>query len=76
MATRRFSINPEDNDHQVVEAAGAAVVTKNIEITVDTDTLIALNPAITGSQLRMQINMALDKIKAYIETSGKFNIPG
>lgn len=76
MATRRFSLNPEDNDHQVTEAAGAAVVTKNIELTVDTDTLIALNPSITGSQLRMQINQALDKFKAYIETSGKFNIPG
>jgi hypothetical protein len=68
MATRRYSINPQDNDHQVTEAAGAAVVTKNIELTVDFDTLAALNPSITGPQGKLQVLMALKKLHAYIET--------
>lgn len=35
MATVRFSINPEDPIEAVVIAAGAAVVTKKIELTVE-----------------------------------------
>ena len=35
MATRRYSINPGDLPSPVTEAAGAAVVTKSIELTVD-----------------------------------------
>ncbi len=70
MATRRYSINPQDNDHQVVEAAGAAVVTKNIELTVDFDTLAALNPSITGPQGKLQVLLALERLHAYIETRG------
>lgn len=49
MATVRFSINPEDAVEAVVIAAGAAVVTKKIELTVDqavliTDANSATNP--------------------------------
>lgn len=35
MATRRYSIGIGDNQTQVAEAVGAAVVTKAIEVTVD-----------------------------------------
>lgn len=35
MATRRYSINPGDAYYQTTEAAGAATVTKAIELTVD-----------------------------------------
>jgi hypothetical protein len=70
MATRRYSINPQDNDHQVTEAAGAAVVTKNIELTVDFDSLIAATPSMTGTQAKMQVLMALKKLHAHIETRG------
>lgn len=75
MATIRYSINPGENDHQVTEAAGAAVVTKNIELTVDYAALIALTPTITGAQLRSQVYNAVEMFLAYIETTGKFNIP-
>jgi hypothetical protein len=35
MATIRISINPEDPIESIVYAAGAATVTKNIEVTVN-----------------------------------------
>jgi hypothetical protein len=35
MATRRYSLNPGDNEYQVTEAVGAATATKAIELTVD-----------------------------------------
>lgn len=35
MATIRISINPEDSIESIVYAAGAAVVTKKIEVTVE-----------------------------------------
>ena len=74
MATRRYSINPEDNDHAVTEAAGLAIVTKLIELTVDWDGLAALTPAMSGQQARMQVLLALEKLHAYVETTGKFNV--
>lgn len=40
MATVRFSINPEDPVESVVIAAGAATVTKSIELTVDQAALV------------------------------------
>lgn len=79
MATRRYSINPEDGDHGVaagpggiVEAAGAAVAAKNIELTVDWDGLAAAG--LSGQQARLQVLTALDRLHAYIETSGKYNV--
>lgn len=74
MATIRLSVNPEDNDHQVVQAAGAAVVTKNIEVTIDIGTLASAG--LSAPQIRLQVLMALEKIHAYIETSGKFLTAG
>lgn len=74
MATRRYSVNPQDASFQVTEAAGAAVATKNIELTVDWDTLAALTPAMSGQQARLQVLAALQKLHDYIEQSGKFNV--
>ncbi len=74
MATRRLSIAVEGNDHQVTDAVGAAVVTAPVELTIDTDALIA--SGLSSTQVRMQVLIALDKLHAYIETSGKFNMPG
>lgn len=74
MATRRYSINPEENDHAVTEAAGLAIVSKYIELTVDWDGLAGLTPAMSGQQARMQVSLALERIMNYIETSGKFNV--
>ena len=74
MATRRYSINPEDNDHGITEAAGLAVVTKSIELTVDWDGMAAYANPMSGQQARMQVLAALEKLHAYIESSGKFNV--
>ncbi len=73
MATIRWSINPQDPTHQVVQAVGAAVVTKSIELTVDTGALIAAG--ITGTHLRMQVLQALQRIEEYIETGSKSGLP-
>lgn len=72
MATRRYSINPEDSDHAITEAAGAVVVTKNIELTVDWDGLATAG--LSGQQARLQVLAALERIANYIETSGKYNV--
>lgn len=72
MATRRYMCNPEDNDHTVTEAAGAAVVSKNIEVTIDWDGLASAG--LSGQQARMQALAALEKIACYIETLGKYNV--
>ncbi|KAF7958213.1 hypothetical protein AWV80_01190 [Cupriavidus sp. UYMU48A] len=74
MATRRYSVAVEGNDHQVTDAVGAAVVTAPVELTVDTDALIA--SGLSSTQVRMQVLLAIEKLHAYIETSGKFNMPG
>ena len=71
MATRRYMLNPQDNDHTVTEAVGAAVVTKNIELTVDWGGLNAAG--LSGQQARLQVLAGLDKLHAYIETIGKYN---
>jgi hypothetical protein len=74
MATIRLSVNPEDSDHGVVQAVGAAVVTKNIEITIDVGTLAAAG--LSANQIRLQTLMALEKFHAFVETSGKFVTAG
>lgn len=74
MATIRLSVNPEDNDHQVVQAAGAAVVTKNIELTIDIGTLATAG--MSAPMIRASVVQALAKFEAWIETSGKFLTAG
>ena len=72
MATRRYSINPEDQDHAVTDVVGAATAAKNIELTVDWDNLALLG--LSGQQARLQVLAALERLHAYIESSGKFNV--
>lgn len=74
MATTRYSLNPGDKDYQTVQAAGAAVVTKNIELTVDTTALAAAG--LSSVMIRRAIIEALAQFEAFIETSGKFSLPG
>lgn len=74
MATRRYMANPEDAAFQITEAAGSAVVSKNIELTVDWDGLAALTPAMSGQQARLNVINALYKMIEYIEQTGKFNV--
>lgn len=74
MATRRYMTQPEEATFQITEAAGAAVVSKNIELTVDWDALAALTPNMSGQQARLQVINALYRIIEYIEQTGKFNV--
>lgn len=69
MATRRYSINPENSEFQVTEAVGAAVVTKNIELTVELANNIITDSNVSGGTRGLseqEVVFALDKIKNYI----------
>lgn len=68
MATVRFSINPEDPIELVVIAAGAAVVTKKIELTVDqgADITDSSNPTTPRTIKRSEVIIALDNLRAAI----------
>jgi len=65
MATRRFSINPEDADFQITEAVGAATASKTIELTVDFGALAAAG--LSDVQAKMQVHQALEKLGNWIE---------
>lgn len=72
MATRRYMCNPQDATSQITEAAGSAVVSKLVELTVDWDGLIAAG--LSGQQARLQVLAALYRMEEYIEQTGKFNV--
>lgn len=71
MATRLYRCNPQNNDHTVTELAGPAA-TARVELTIDWDTLAS--DGLSGQQARLQALMALEKLYAYIETLGKYNV--
>lgn len=68
MATVRFSINPQDPIESVVIAAGAATVTKSIELTIDQAALVtdSLNPLTPRPIKRSELIIALDNLRAAI----------
>jgi hypothetical protein len=76
MATWRYSMNPEDSLQAVVGAAGAAVVTKNIELTINQAPLItdALSPTNPRGIKKSEILIALKTMEEFIiqDTSGGF----
>ena len=51
MATRRGSINKGDKSKDVVEAVGAAVATKSIELTVDLAANLKLSEVLNAIEL-------------------------
>lgn len=69
MATRRYMINAGERDFEITEAVGVATVSKNIELTVDFDALIALTPTLTGTQARLQVAQAVEALAERIATS-------
>ena len=71
MATRKYSCNPEDQDHAIGDVVGSAT-TKYVEVTVDWDSMIAAG--LSGQQARMQVALAFERVMNYIETSGKYNV--
>jgi hypothetical protein len=75
MATRRYSLAPEGNDHQITDAVGSATVTAAIEVTIDWDTLISTYGLSHANAKRMALD-ALQNITNYIETSGWANFSG
>ena len=72
MATRLYSLNPQDNDHQVTEAAGSATVSKRIELTVDWDSMAS--DGLSGQAARRSVIDALTNFCNYLETTGKYNV--
>lgn len=66
MATIRLSINPEDPIESVVIAAGAAVVTKKIELTIEQAATItdSSNPTTPRAINLCEVLIALDNFRA------------
>lgn len=59
MATRRFSINVGDSLESVVDAVGAATVTKSIELTIDQATTVMKDGGSTRAIKRGEIQTAI-----------------
>lgn len=69
MATRLYSIDPENSEFQVTEAVGSAIVTKNVELTVNlASTLITDSNSPTGTRAitKNEVILSLEKLKDYI----------
>jgi hypothetical protein len=69
MATVRISLNPEDPIESIVVAAGAAVVTKKIEVTIEqavtvTDASRTPNPRAIS---RSEVVFALQNVIAWLQ---------
>lgn len=73
MATRRFSINPSDSLEGVVEAAGAATVTKSIELTIDQATTVVTDQGTTRAVKKGEIETALIILREAIYKSLNLN---
>lgn len=69
MATVRFSINPQDPIESVVIAAGAATVTKSIELTVDQAALVTDASSTTNPRAikRGEVVIALQNLIAVLQ---------
>ena len=63
MATRRYSIAPGQNEYQVVEAVGAAVVSAPVEITIDLANIAGLG---NKPPSRQDVIMAIEKFQHWI----------
>lgn len=61
MATRRYGLRAGETEFQVTEAAGAAVSSDSIELTVD-----LAGTGLTTSEGKYKVLMALDMLKAHI----------
>lgn len=66
MATRRYSVNPGDGANQVTEAAGAAIATKNVEVTIELATTAVNDGGATRTIAKSEVLDALTKIKEHI----------
>jgi len=61
MATRRYGLNSGETEFQVTEAAGAAVSSDSIELTVD-----FAGTGLTKPDGKEKVLLALDMFKAHI----------
>jgi hypothetical protein len=68
MATRRYSLGTGQTEFQVVEAVGAAVVTANVEVTVDLSAASVGEGAGTRAILKEEVLLQLEQIKNHILT--------
>jgi hypothetical protein len=69
MATRRYSVQPGDKVNDITEAAGAAVATKSIELTVDCATSTITTASGTRALSKEEVLLALEKLEEYIIAS-------
>jgi hypothetical protein len=66
MATRRYKISVGENEHQIVEEAGAAVNSDAVELTVELATTTVNVPGGTRAITRDEVLLSLEKIRNHI----------
>lgn len=65
MATRRFKVNPGEQENQVVEEVGGAVNSAAVELTVELAATVNI-PGGTRTISKAELLEALEKIKNHI----------
>lgn len=65
MATRRYKINPSEKEYSITEEVGAAVNSKNIELTIELATNVS---GIGGNRTvsKEEVLIALEELSKYI----------
>lgn len=66
MATRLYSANPGDHLEDVVEAAGSAITTKNVELTVNLATTVVNDNGSTRAIQKEEVLICLNLFEQYI----------
>lgn len=66
MATRRYSLNVGDQLENVTEAAGAAVATKSVELTVDCAATVVNDSGATRKIFKNEVLIILELFQQYI----------
>lgn len=66
MATRLYSIEPGANLESMTEAAGSAITTKHIELTVDCASTVVNDGTTTRKISKNEVLIALDLFAQYI----------
>ncbi len=69
MATRRFGTSVGEDEFAITEAAGAAISSDTVEVTVELATTAVNDNGTTRGILKAEVLRALDRIKNHIVKS-------
>lgn len=66
MATRLYQLNVGDTEFDVVEGAGSPVVSKTIELTIDTGTANIKDTNVSGGLRKIKRGEAIDALELFM----------